>query len=263
MTRHFILFSICFFFLPIILFGQSDEVLAQFEERSFLSSSGHVLPYRLLSPDKLSPNNKLPLVIFLHGAGERGNDNKKQLLHGGELFMNNLDQYPAIVVFPQCGENSYWSRASVDRKKTPLQFDFNYAADMTPDLEAVNQLITRLIKEYPIDKKRIYIAGLSMGGMGTFEIVHRFPKQFAAAMPICGAGSSASYTKKAKKVPFWIFHGADDVVVSVEESRKMVNALQNLQYKVKYTEYPGVNHDSWTDAFAEKNFLKWMFERKR
>jgi predicted peptidase len=122
-------------------------------------------------------------------------------------------------------------------------------------------LLQQLIKEGSVDERCIYITGLSMGGMGTFEAVHRFPSLFAAALPICGGGDFLNYQKV--KTPFWIFHGADDNVVDVRYSRAMVEKLKLLRVKVKYTEYPGVYHNSWDSAFAEPDFLKWMFRRKR
>ena len=100
-----------------------------------------------------------------------------------------------------------------------------------------------------------------MGGMGTFEAVYRFPDRFAAAMPICGGGDTVHYRKV--KTPFWIFHGTDDSVVDVEYSRSMVTKLKDLKMKVRYTEYPAVNHNSWDSAFAEPSFLKWMFSKKK
>ncbi|MBL7748170.1 MAG: phospholipase, partial [Chitinophagaceae bacterium] len=111
--------------------------------------------------------------------------------------------------------------------------------------------------------KKCYITGLSMGGMGTFELVYRFPKLFAAAMPICGGGDAIHYDKRVKKVSFWVFHGAVDAVVSVKESIAMVNKLKELKAAVTYTEYPDVNHNSWDNAFAEPTFLSWMFSHKR
>ena len=102
-----------------------------------------------------------------------------------------------------------------------------------------------------------------MGGMGTFESVYRYPQLYAAALPICGGGETDAYDKRVKKTAFWIFHGADDAVVDVNLSRQMGNKLKSLKVKNKYTEYPGVNHNSWDKAFSDPAFLEWMFQHRR
>ena len=182
-----------------------------------------------------------------------------------KLFLKeeNRKNYSAIILFPQCPENSFWSSVNIDRNKTPLTFEFNYDNTITWPLAAVQMLVNQLLNEESIDKKRCYITGLSMGGMGTFEMLYRFPMLFAAAMPICGGGDALRYDERIKKTSFWIFHGDADVVVNVNESRAMVNKLKELKVTVTYTEYPAVNHNSWDNAFAEPTFLKWMFSNKR
>ncbi len=236
-----------------------------YQKKEFNYGEGKILPYRILYPDNYDKNKKYPLVLFLHGAGERGSDNEKQLVHGGKLFLKeeNRKNFPAIVVFPQCPENSFWSSVSVDRNATPVSFEFNYDNKITWPLDAVQKLVAQLRDDEGVDKKRCYITGLSMGGMGTFELVYRFPKIFAAAMPICGGGDALRYDERVKKTSFWVFHGDVDAVVDVNESRAMVNKLNDMQLNVTYTEYPKVNHNSWDNAFAEPTFLSWMFGKKR
>ena len=243
----------------------SAQDLTLFKKKEYACSEGKVLPYRILYPENYDKNKKYPLVLFLHGAGERGNDNEKQLVHGAKLFLKeaNRKNYPAIVLFPQCPENSFWSSVNLDRKKTPMTFEFNYDNPVTWPLAAVQMLVIQLLNDESIDKKRCYITGLSMGGMGTFEMLFRFPKLFAAAMPICGGGDALHYDERIKKTAFWIFHGDADAVVNVNESRAMVSKLKELKVPVTYTEYPTVNHNSWDNAFAEPTFLKWMFSKKR
>lgn len=201
--------------------------------------------------------------MVLHGAGERGSDNEKQLIHGSRLFLDSAmrKKYPAIVVFPQCPAGGYWSSVTIDRNKMPLALSFDYNQPITQPLQQAMDLLGQLMRDESVDVRRVYVTGLSMGGMGTFEAVHRFPDRFAAAMPICGGGDAAHYRKV--KTPFWIFHGTDDSVVDVEYSRSMVAKLKDLKMKVRYTEYPGVNHNSWDSAFAEPAFLKWMFSKKK
>ena len=234
-------------------------------EKKEYSNNGKVLPYRILYPDEYDKSKKYSLVLFLHGAGERGNDNEKQLIHGSTLFTadSNRKKFPCIVVFPQCPADSSWTSVKIDRSKNPLLFHFDYTAPETWPLKTAIELVKKIVNEESVDKSRLYITGLSMGGMGTFEAEYRYPKMFAAAMPICGGGDTTHYDKRVERTSFWIFHGDSDPVVNVEESRAMVRKLQALHVDVKYTEYPGVNHNSWDNAFAEQTFLSWMFAHKR
>lgn len=232
-------------------------------KKQFVGQDASVLPYRILFPDGYDKTRKYPLILVLHGAGERGSDNEKQLIHGAKLFIDSLarKRYPAIVVFPQCPEESYWSSVSIDREKLPLQLTFDYTQPVTTPLNNAIALVRQLAMDEGVDTGRIYITGLSMGGMGIFEAVHRFPDMFAAALPICGGGDTVHYKKV--NLPFWIFHGGDDAVVDVRYSRAMVDRLKQLKVKVRYSEYPGVNHNSWDNAFAEPDFLKWMFSNRK
>ncbi|OYW20438.1 MAG: hypothetical protein B7Z54_01130 [Sphingobacteriales bacterium 12-47-4] len=219
----------------------------------------------MLYHENYDPKKKYPMILFLHGAGERGKDNEKQLIHGSRLFLNaeNRKNFPAIVVFPQCPEESFWGTVNVDRNKQPITFEFAYSSAPVWPQAAANALVRSLIKEGSVDDKRVYITGLSMGGMGTFESVYRNPDLYAAALPICGGGNPTSYSKKQAKIPFWVFHGAADGVVDVKLSREMVERLKSLKATVKYSEYPGVNHNSWDNAFAEPEYLTWMFAQRK
>lgn len=244
----------------------SAQDLSLYQKKEYKYEEGKILPYRILYPENYDKKKKYPLVLFLHGAGERGNDNEKQLVHGSKMFLteDNRKNYPAIIVFPQCPENSFWSSVSIDRSKSPVKFAFDYEYNfITWPLEAVHRLVKHLMDEESIDKKRCYITGLSMGGMGTFEFVYRFPKIFAAALPICSGGDSLHYDERVKKTAFWVFHGDADAVVSVNESKAMVQKLLRLNADVTYNEYAKVNHNSWDNAFAEPTFLSWMFAQKR
>ena len=228
-------------------------------------SEGKVLPYRILYPENYDKSKKYPLILFLHGAGERGKDNEKQLAHGAKLFITeeNRKNFPAIIVLPQCPEESFWASTKIDRTSQPFKIDFDYSAEANWPLVAANELVKKLSDEESVDKSRVYITGLSMGGMGTFESVYRYPDMYAAALPVCGGGDKVRYDKRITKTAFWVFHGAADAVVDVKLSRKMVEKLKSLKSEVKYSEYPGVNHNSWDNAFAEKDYLSWMFSHKR
>jgi predicted peptidase len=198
---------------------------------------------------------------MLHGAGERGNDNESQLVHGAGLFLRDSirEKYQAIVVFPQCPLNSFWSNVEFKTDSSGKRgFYFQAGGAPTIAMDLAQQLLKKIIKEYPVNKKQIYVGGLSMGGMGTFEIVRRNPKLFAAAFPICG-GAETSTAAKLTKVKWWVFHGAADAVVPPENSQKMVDALKAVKADVKFSLYPGVNHNSWDNAFAEPTLLSWLF----
>lgn len=234
-------------------------------ERQFFIEGDDTLFCRILSPLHFSPEKKYPLIVVLHGSGERGNDNDAQLKWGSDLFLDsaNREKFPAIVVFPQCPADSSWS-VSI-RTKNPDSAGIRFPMDVpaTKPLRMVMNFIDTLAKGGTVDPKRIYIGGLSMGGFGTFEILWRKPHLFAAAFPICGGGNPAGAKLYGRNFPIWVFHGADDDVVPVNNSRIMVDALKAAKAKVKYTEYSGVKHDSWKNAFAEPELLPWLFAQKR
>jgi len=242
-----------------------DHALDIYEKKEFVFAEGKVLPYRILYPENYDKNKKYPLLLLLHGAGERGKDNEKQLTWGSKLFItaDNRKNFPAIVVFPQCPEESFWAVTKIDRTTTPFKIEFDYTAEPNWPLAAANALVKKLSNEEGVDKSRVYISGLSMGGMGTFESVYRNPDLYAAALPICGGGDVNHYDKRVAKVPFWVFHGAVDAVVNPQLSRDMVEKLKSLKAEVKYSEYPGVNHNSWENAFAEPEYLSWMLKHKK
>lgn len=238
---------------------------AQFEKKEYNYAEGKVLPYRILYPENYDKSKKYPLVLFLHGAGERGNDNEKQLVHGSKLFLDAVSRkkFPAIVIFPQCPANSFWASIKIDTSVRPRVLAFDYTGEANWPLTAANELVHKIVSEEGVDERRIYVAGLSMGGMGTFEAVYRNPTLYAAALPICGGADLNSYGSWTGKTPFWIFHGDADPVVTVKLSRDATEKLKSIKANVKYTEYPGVNHNSWDNAFAEPDFLKWMFGQKK
>lgn len=238
---------------------------ALYQKKEFVYEAGKVLPYRILYPENYDKTKKYPLILVLHGAGERGKDNAKQLVHGAKLFIadSNRKKFPAIVIFPQCPEESFWATVKIDRNKQPLKIEFDYTAAPNWPLVAANELVKKIIAAEGVNEKQVYITGLSMGGMGTFESVYRYPELYAAALPICGGGDTLHYDKRIAKTNFWVFHGAADAVVNVTLSQQMVQQLRELKVPVTYSEYPGVNHNSWDNAFAEPDYMQWMFSNKR
>lgn len=237
--------------------------LSLYQKHRYISGSD-TLPYRLLLPVNYDASKKYPLIFFLHGAGERGNDNEKQLIHGAKLFLNeeNRNKYPAIVVFPQCFEQSFWSNVNFKMENGKRVFEFKEEGEPTLAMKLAQDLLKKLMKQYPVQKNRVYVMGLSMGGMGTFEIVRRNPKTFAAAIPICGGGAPST-APVLKNVDWWVFHGAKDEVVPPFNSDIMVNALKSVKAKVNYTMYPEAGHNSWDPAFAEPGLLSWLFSQKK
>jgi predicted peptidase len=214
------------------------------------------LPYRLLRPPKVVDGKKYPLVVFLHGAGERGSDNEKQLVHGVPQFVANLEKHPCFLIAPQCPEGKRWVEVdwSADSHTQPKE------PDEVGRLTLV--LVEKTIKDLPIDPKRVYITGLSMGGYGTWDLLARRPDLFAAAAPVCGGADEATATK-IKDIPIWAFHGAKDTAVKPARSRNMIAALKKAGGKPKYTEYPEVGHNSWDNAYRDPELFKWLFAQKK
>jgi predicted peptidase len=254
-------FLVCFYLLITISSMAQDSL---YQKKIFVRQND-TITYRILYPKNYDRTKSYPVVLFLHGAGERGSDNEKQLIHGSKLFASEKvrNEFPSIVIFPQCKNDSYWSNVKIDREKLPLALTFDYTREETKDLSMAIALTKHILKTEAVNKNRVYIAGLSMGGMGTFEAVYRYPKLFAAAAPICGGGDATHYNKKAARIPFWIFHGDSDNVVSPDYSRIMFKKIQEFSKKVKYTEYPGVMHNSWDNVFAEPEFLPWLFAHSK
>lgn len=262
---------ICSIFLSIGL-AHINSLLAQtppseatinFEAHT-LEHKGKILPYRILFPKKFDSSQKYPLHLFLHGAGERGDDNKAQLVHGSQLFIDMNKSNPAIVIFPQCPSNDSWAQVSYERNPETNEGSFQFPEESAPTwaMSAVMQLMDEMLDEPFIDKKRIYLGGLSMGGMGTFELLARRPDTFAAATPICGAGQPEHISRWAANTPVWIFHGEDDSVVPSRYSKIMVEALLRNGQEPRFSLYPSVNHNSWDNAFAEPDFFSWVYSQR-
>ncbi len=223
------------------------------------------LQYRILWPVDFDKNKKYPVVLFLHGAGERGIDNSKQLVHGSKLFLKTefRKKHPAIVIFPQCPESDYWSNITVDRSKNGREkFSFQYGETPNTSLGLVIDMMDEIISKSYTKEDQIYIGGLSMGGMGTFEMLYRRPNMFAAAMIICGGGDPDTVNKYAKTTSLWIFHGAKDNVVAPSFSLDMAQAVLKAGGFPKVTLYDNANHNSWDPAFSEPDLLSWLFSHQ-
>jgi len=233
----------------------ADDFKSLLEKRTFTGLAGVNLQYRLLKPENYDPKEKYPLVIFLHGMGERGDDNAAQLKWGVEEFTKseNRKKYPCFLMAPQCPTkgNATWAGFGMEFQKEP-----------TEPMRLLLDAIPALMKDFSIDENRIYITGLSMGGFGTWDALVRKPELFAAAVPICGGGDVKT-AEKVAKIPIWVFHGAKDNAVPVARSRDMVAALKKAGGAPKYTEYPSVGHDSWIPAYKDAEMFAWLFAQKK
>ena len=255
MKLYYFTFS---FFLCSFSYSQESSL---YESRIFISKND-TLKYRILRPSNYSPAKQYPVHLILHGSGERGDDNFAQLTYGAELFLKkeNRENYNSWVIFPQCSKNDRWP--SLDSDSWDKNFT-NEIKNPNKSLALVILLMDEFIEKKQVDKERIYLSGLSMGGMGTFELLYRRPNMFAAATPICGNGSIDFVDRYANKVSLWVFHGSDDKVVSPKHSLKMVNAIINSGGSPKMTLYENTAHGSWINAFEEQDFLKWFHSKKK
>lgn len=256
--------SLLLFSLVFIVAAIQAQDKSLYQKKIFVVNNDTLL-YRILLPLNYDASKKYPVILFLHGSGERGHNNESQLMYAGNLFLRDSirEKYPAIILFPQCPEESYWS--NVNRKEEAHgeeRYTFQTGGDPTIARGLLQRLIKKIIGEYPVEKKQIYVGGLSMGGMGTFEIVWRNPKLFAAAFPICGGADVAS-AKRLSKISWWIFHGRKDDVVLPQFSERIVKALQQRKADVKFTLYPEANHNSWDNALAEPGLLPWLFSKHK
>jgi len=232
----------------------------RFEKRFYKNTDGNAWPYRFLKPMDLQKDQCYPLVILLHGIGERGDDNEAQLKWGAKKFATdeNRAKYPCFLAVPQCPISDFWASALRD-----LSRDFKMSEEPTQALRMTLELVGTLQDEFPqIDPDRLYITGLSMGGFGTWEAIQRKPDLFAAAVPICGGGD-VSKAALLTKIPIWIFHGSEDQLVNPKWSRDMVEAIRNAGGNPKYTEYPDVGHHSWVNAYSDPELFRWLFGQKK
>lgn len=229
----------------------------QLQKRVYCDAGGESIPYRLLVPADYDPQKKYPLILFLHGAGERGDNNEAQLVHAQVLRLATDESRPAFLVAPQCPRGSKWVEVSWNFK-TPHETPKEPSTPMRLTLEVLDALD----KEFSIDPDRRYVTGLSMGGFGTFDALVRRPDYFAAGIPICG-GADDSRAKEIAHVACWVFHGSADGAVPVVRSRTAVEALKKAGGKPKYTEYEGLGHFVWGKAYEEPELLDWLLSQRR
>ena len=238
----------------------------RYEERSVRVEDGTAtleFRYRLLRPDQSAGDGhdgrRYPLVLFLHGAGERGNDNAKQLKYLPTWLAEPAlrHRHPCFVLAPQCRMDERWVDVSwTEVKSTPQP------AMPTVDLAAATKALEETLSREPVDPDRVYLTGLSMGGYGTWDLATRLPDRFAAILPVCGGGDDRVAARIAT-LPSWCFHGDADPAVSVELSRAMIAAVKTAGGRPIYSELAGVGHDSWTPAYRDGFVLDWLFSQRR
>lgn len=233
-----------------------------FEPRSVTVTHGErpiTWRYRLLRPARIDPGKTYPVVLFLHGAGERGTDNEHQLLYLPQWMTEPAmrEKYPCYLVAPQCRPDRRWVEVPWDDVASTPQ-----VPQMTDDLAAAAAALAEVLAMEATDPARVYLTGLSMGSFGAWDLAARMPERFAALLPICGGGDEATAARLAS-LPIWCFHGAGDTVVMPERSRRMIAAVKAAGGAPTYSELAGVGHDSWTPAYRDPAVLDWLFRQVR
>ncbi|MDZ7267473.1 MAG: prolyl oligopeptidase family serine peptidase [candidate division KSB1 bacterium] len=253
--------------LTMMLLGSTSLTCAQDRQTGFLHRTltidGRDYCYQIFVPTAFTPARQWPVILFLHGAGERGTDCEQHTQVGiGPAIRRQLAAFSALVVLPQCRPDSVWIGAMEELALAALD---------------------KTLQEFNGDARRVYLTGLSMGGYGTWYLASRHPEKFAALAPVCGGiipppgrllplharnlipadRPYETIARKIGKTPVWIFHGEADPVIPVAESRAMTAALQALGGRVRYTEYPGVGHNAWDQAYADTAFWSWLFAQTR
>ena len=257
MFKNFNLFLIIIF---SIISCEQNEIIPEYSK---LNHNGSELNYRILYPKNFDNSEKYPLLIFLHGIGERGSDNELQLKYVDKVFLNpkNYENYPSIVVFPQAPLNDNWSSRLLTDNEIRQVFPEN--GKPTNSLQLVMKLMDSLVEEDFVDKKRVYLSGLSNGAMGSFELLKNRPNMFASAVIICGGGNPLWAKEFAKTTPVWVAHGSDDDDVYPELSINMVKAIIKQGGSPKLTLYENVGHDSWFNVFRDPEYLKWIYSHSK
>lgn len=194
--------------------------------------------YLLFAPADYEKQDQWPLIVFLHGSGERGDDLPLIKKHGPPKIVDDEPDFPFLVVSPQATDGTRW------------------------DAEKVGQLVDQASKSLKVDADRIYLTGLSLGGYGTWSAAAKYPERFAAIVPICGRGDPET-AAAMKDIPCWVFHGAKDDAVPLARSEEMVDALKKAGGQPKFTVYPEAEHDSWTESYNNPELYQWLLQQRR
>ncbi len=247
------LLTLTFLFLLVLaLPGAAQDVVDGFAGRVYTSAAKQRMPYRLFVPPAYDKDKRYPLVLWLHGAGGAGTNNRAQIsgdqIPGTHTWTRpqNQSRYPTFVVVPQ----------------SPTNWISNGIESLSPEMLLVLEILEAVRAEFNIDASRIYVAGQSDGGVGAWNVITQRPDVFAAAIPLCGGGDP-SQAYRIANIPIWAFHGARDAIIPVAESRKMITAVRKVGGHPRYTEYRNLGHDIWVPVFAEPDLAGWLFAQHR
>jgi len=264
--KQIILLALALTFGHLLKAQENNEpLMEQLPDTALFEAHRHIegndtLPYRLYRSMKADTMTEaLPLVIFLHGAGERGNDNCMQLKHCVRFFLNDTvtGRYPFLLMVPQCPNEKRW--VNTDWSLTEHTMD----SVPTAELRGVMAVLDSLVDCGAVDSTRVYICGISMGGFGTWDALQRWPEKFAAAIPICGGGDPAC-AHAMKDIPIYIFHGLLDEIVMPSRSIQMYDALRNAgNEEAVLVIYPELEHGCWDEAFSTAGLFEWLFGKKK
>ena len=242
-TRHLLVASLALFIAPALAAADVYPALAGQHAHQMKKQVEVTVDYLLYVPPgyRLKEEKKWPLILFLHGAGERGNDVNLVAKHGPPKLLSGKTELPLsqfLVLSPQCPPNRSWQP------------------------HEIIALLDEVTQKYAVDPDRVYLTGLSMGGFGTWEIASRYPDRFAAIAPICGGGDPRR-VKPLRDMPTWVFHGDKDEAVPVQRSIEMVEAMKKIGNEPKFTRYPEAGHDSWTQTYNNPELYEWFLKHKR
>lgn len=243
----------CFVFISLLLIGCAQTERIEITCDSVLPPGQHPqvfektmtktlsCKYLLFLPDGYGEKqHRWPMILFLHGAGERGSYLKKVKIHGPPKIVENRKNFPFIVVSPQCPTGDWW----------------------TEKVELLINLLDDIVARHDVDTERIYLTGLSMGGYGTWALASAYPARFAAIAPICGGGKRFM-ASRLNDVPVWAFHGAKDKIVPLKESEEMVNAVKARGGDAELTVYPDAGHNSWTATYDNQGLYDWFLSHRK
>jgi predicted peptidase len=205
------------------------------------STRKHSLNYLLYLPLNFTNDKKWPLILFLHGAGERGNNLELLKRYGIQTKLLKEPDFPCVVISPQCPENSIWE----------MQFDL------------LTELLDETVNKYPIDEKRIYLTGISMGGYGTWNYAILNPDKFAAIVPVSGGAMMLKHAVRLKDTPIWVFHGREDISIPIEESQRVVDVLKACNGNVRFSNIPDAGHEVCTTAYKNDEIFDWLLKQHK
>jgi predicted peptidase len=255
-----VLFLLGILILPFRLaaFVATDTSIINLFRKEVFITGKDTLRYRLLMPRGAAEGKKYPLVLYLHGAGERGRDNQRQLYHVPPALVDSAGRknFPCILLVPQCPPGQRW-----------VEVDWGLPSHVMPAEISIAEKLTMIVfdslsKLQSVDTTRLYITGMSMGGYGTWDLISRYPKKFAAAIPLCGGGDEAQAAKLVD-IPTWAFHGKMDKVVPASRSANMVSAIKAAGGKsVMLTMYDNTAHNCWDVTYTNPTVFQWMFRQR-